>query len=121
MAEPGLNVVDIRSPDDFAKEALPGAQNFPFSSVKAGIASPFDDVVVLEDQWTEMKELVELVPVGHTLTEGEGPLLTICYDGESARLLTSILRARGVEAYSIKGGYPSLKAARSLQGGGIIG
>lgn len=111
VAVPDVKVVDIRAPADFAKEALFGAQNVPFDSVKAGIASPFDDVAVLEDQWTEMKELVGPEPAGHELTEGGGPFLVVCYDGESSRVFTSILRARGAEVYSIKGGFPSLKAA----------
>ncbi|GKT51743.1 uncharacterized protein ColSpa_11924 [Colletotrichum spaethianum] len=110
VAVPGVKVVDIRAPADFAKEALFGAQNVPFDSVKDGIASPFDDVAVLEDQWTEMEELVGPEPAGHELAEGGGPILAVCYDGESSRVFTSILRAHGVEGYSIKGGFPSLKA-----------
>jgi cysteine synthase A len=117
VAVPSIKVVDIRAPADFTNEALLGAQNVPFGSVKPGIASPFDDVAVLEDQWTEMKELVGIEPARRGLIEGGVPILAVCYDGESSRVFTSILRARGVEAYSIKGGFPSLKAAVRYESG----
>lgn len=32
-------------------------------------------------------------------------LLLLCYDGDSARVATSVLRAHGYDAHSIKGGY----------------
>jgi rhodanese-related sulfurtransferase len=108
----GVKVVDMRTPADFAKETLFDAQNVPFDSVKGELASPFDDVDVLENQWTEMKELLGREPARHQLTKEGGPIIAICYDGESSRVFTSILRACGVEAYSIKGGFPSVKAAQ---------
>lgn len=116
-AAPGVRIIDIRAPTDFAQKTIAGAQNVPFDSVKAGIASPFDDVGVLEAQWREMKELVGPETSGYELIKGVAPVLVVCYDGESSRVFTSILRASGVEAYSSKGGFPLLKAAQGNESG----
>lgn len=35
-------------------------------------------------------------------------VLTVCYDGDSARVANSVLRAKGVEAECIRGGYGAL-------------
>lgn len=34
----------------------------------------------------------------------DGPKIVICYDGETSRLATAVMRARGMEAFSIRGG-----------------
>lgn len=38
-----------------------------------------------------------------------GHVLVVCYDGDSARVATSVLRARGLEADSVRGGYRALQ------------
>ncbi|KAF7514823.1 hypothetical protein G7054_g14975 [Neopestalotiopsis clavispora] len=102
-----VQVIDIRAKEDFSEGTLPGAKNLSFSSVKAGIPSPFDDVALLESQWLEMKARLS-DGTEADLAQLSSPVLTICYNGESARMLTSILRAQGVDAYSVKGGISSL-------------
>jgi rhodanese-related sulfurtransferase len=109
-----VRVIDIRAAADFAKEAVLGARNLPLESVKPGMPSPFNDVTVLERQWIEMKKTVGLEQAWREVIEAGGSFLTICYDGESARVLTSILRASGVEAYSARGGFPSLMAVQTV-------
>lgn len=104
---PQVKVIDIRSPGDFSSGTLCGAKNLAFDSVTATSGSPFDDVSLLESQWTEMKSRLSHDSV-YDLIGHEGPVVTVCYSGESARMLTSILRAQKVEAYSVKGGMPSL-------------
>jgi rhodanese-related sulfurtransferase len=36
-------------------------------------------------------------------------VLVVCYNGDSARVATSVLRAKGLEADSVRGGYGALK------------
>jgi rhodanese-related sulfurtransferase len=102
-----VKVIDIRNPTDFQNGSLEGAKNVPFDTVRTDVASPFDDVAILESQWLEMNERVSR-NFENELNEHVDSVVTICYNGESARLLTSILRAHGVEAYSVKGGFSSL-------------
>lgn len=40
---------------------------------------------------------------------GRHHILVVCYDGDSARVATSVLRAKGVEADSVRGGHRALK------------
>lgn len=37
-------------------------------------------------------------------------ILTLCYDGDSARVANSVLRAKGVESQSVMGGVAALAA-----------
>ena len=39
-------------------------------------------------------------------------VLTMCYDGDSARVANSVLRAKGVNSDSIRGGYGALATVR---------
>ena len=36
-------------------------------------------------------------------------MLVICYNGDTARVATSVLRAKGIEADSLRGGYQALR------------
>lgn len=40
-------------------------------------------------------------------------ILVLCYDGDSARVATSVLRAKGYEADSIRGGFKALGEMRA--------
>lgn len=40
---------------------------------------------------------------------GSCHVLVLCYDGDTARVATSVLRARGLDADSVRGGYQALK------------
>lgn len=40
---------------------------------------------------------------------GSGHILVLCYDGDTARVATSVLRAHGLDADSVRGGYRALK------------
>ncbi|KAL3587408.1 cysteine synthase fda4 [Fusarium poae] len=102
-----VQVIDIRAPEDFHSGTALSAKNLPFASVTSNTASPFDDAAVLESQWLEMKTRVIHDAEDDFSNDGK-QVVIICYNGESARVLTSILRAHGVKAYSVKGGISSL-------------
>ncbi|KAB2574468.1 Rhodanese-like protein [Lasiodiplodia theobromae] len=112
-------VIDLREPSDFAAWHLPGAVNAPLSTVTRGAPSPFFDSATLERQWRELEaffsaqvercSFASQEATDDDEEDGKTPLrdrraLVVCYNGDTARVATSVLRAKGVEAESIKGG-----------------
>ncbi|KIM99625.1 hypothetical protein OIDMADRAFT_181057 [Oidiodendron maius Zn] len=102
-------LIDLRNSADFVVGHLPGALNWPLRSLVAGGKSPFFDSQALETQWRELESLF-----GSRNAESENPLkelassgqsvMLICYDGDTARIATSVLRAKNIQASSIRGG-----------------
>ncbi|KAM0558245.1 hypothetical protein ACHAPJ_004933 [Fusarium lateritium] len=103
-------VIDLRQPQDFDNFHLPGAVNMPF--VQADVPSPFSDAKLLETLWRTFEDSFK-APGNEiqSLLQGRRVLLT-CYDGDSARVATSVLRAKGYEADSIRGGFQALNKMR---------
>lgn len=106
---PSWLLIDLRSPVDFDKEHLPDALNWPLQSLSADTKSPFFDSQILEEQWKELESLFQ--PSSKLsearLMELEHPgrsVMLVCYDGDTSRVATSVLRARNIQASSIKGG-----------------
>ncbi|KAI1046964.1 hypothetical protein LB505_008212 [Fusarium chuoi] len=103
-------IIDLRQPDDFDMFHLPGAVNMPF--VHDGTPSPFSDAKLLESLWKNLESAFKAPEAEvQSLLSGRRVLLT-CYDGDSARVATSVLRAKGYEADSIRGGFQSLSKMR---------
>lgn len=100
VLKPQSRVLDLRQPVDFHAWHLPGSTNHPLDSLGPHTPSPFSDPGVLEAQWLELEQRFHDV-AGH--------VLVVCYDGDSARVATSVLRARGLEADSVRGGHRALK------------
>jgi cysteine synthase A len=62
---------------------------------------------VLEAQWLELETLFK---AEQALSKLRGQhVLVICYHGDTARVATSVLRAKGIEADSLRGGYQALR------------
>jgi len=59
-------------------------------------------------QWKNLKSIFDQTHIPHRLDAVAGPKVVICYDGETSRLATAVMRARGIEAFSIRGGMPAL-------------
>ncbi|KAH7487539.1 hypothetical protein FOMA001_g5455 [Fusarium oxysporum f. sp. matthiolae] len=103
-------IIDLRQPDDFSMFHLPGAVNMPF--VQDGTPSPFSDAKLLESLWKNLDGAFEAPGAEvQSLLSGRRVLLT-CYDGDSARVAISVLRAKGYEADSIRGGFQALNKMR---------
>ncbi len=108
----GIAIVDLRSADDFEACHLPGSLSLPLDSLKSSSPSPYSDARILEQQWTELDgKLREIDTKFHKSTVmGEGiRMLVICYGGDTARIATSVLRARKVPAFSLAGGFLGLR------------
>lgn len=104
---PQHRVLDLRQAADFQAWHLPQSINLPLASVSPQTPSPFSDPAVLEAQWVELEQIFHDDSVVSDL--GSAHVVVLCYGGDSARVATSVLRNRGVEADSVRGGYRALK------------
>jgi rhodanese-related sulfurtransferase len=105
--KPLRRVLDLRQPADFQAWHLPESINVPLSSVSPHTGSPFSDPAVLEAQWGELEQTFGDERLVSDL--GTYHVLIVCYDGDTARVATSILRAKGLDADSVRGGYRALR------------
>lgn len=109
-------VLDLRTAEDFADHHLPGAISRPLSSLDSSTPSPFSDPAVMEAQWKELESVFDLTTVG--LLKHAGCVWLVCYGGDTSRVATSVLRAKGVTASSLKGGMLGLMSAAMGSSGG---
>lgn len=58
---------------------------------------------MLEAQWVELEQIFANVS-----DLGSHHVLVVCYDGDTARVATSVLRAKGINADSVRGGHHAL-------------
>ncbi|KAK3290229.1 tryptophan synthase beta subunit-like PLP-dependent enzyme [Chaetomium fimeti] len=113
--QPQTSIIDFRQPLDFHDFHLPGSVNVPF--VHEDTPSPFSEPRVLESLWERLEETFKAPSTElRELFQGRRILL-LCYDGDSARVATSVLRAKGHEAHSIKGGFRALRKLRGRADG----
>lgn len=102
-------LLDLRKPDDFISSNIPGSYNLPLQSLGSNTPSPFFDAEALERQWKEIDNMLSLNTICAYDLAGKN-VGVICYNGDTARVATSVLRARGIIASSIKGGFEALTA-----------
>jgi rhodanese-related sulfurtransferase len=99
---PRLAVLDLRPSDKFLVSHIRDSHNIPLQLSQEDL---FGDARALEHRWAELRQSLD----GDAwVWEVEGKVLVLCADGDSSRLATSILRARGREALCVEGGYPAL-------------
>jgi cysteine synthase A len=103
----GSIILDLRTPLDFSQWHLPAAANVPLNSLDSTTPSPFFDSTTLEKVW---KELESLFSSTQFAALNGRDVIVACYDGDVSRVATSVLRNRGVNASSIKGGIRGLEA-----------
>ncbi|KAJ5222686.1 uncharacterized protein N7469_008926 [Penicillium citrinum] len=104
--KPQHRVIDLRKSEDFRAWHLPGSINLSLDSIGPHSLSPFSDPSILEAQWVELEQIFQ----SRILSDlGSCHVLVLCYDGDTARVATSVLRARGLDADSVRGGYRALK------------
>ncbi|ERF76812.1 hypothetical protein EPUS_07992 [Endocarpon pusillum Z07020] len=108
----GTTLLDLRTSSSYARSHPPGATNFPLSSLMETSPSPFSDSNTLELQWRELESLC--TPETLQLLEGK-TVVFIDYDGDTARVATSVFRARGVEAWSLRGGVKGLATETEIE------
>lgn len=112
----GNVILDLRTAEAFADHHLPGSISRPLSSLDSETSSPFSDPMVMEKQWKELEFVFDLTTIG--LLKQAGCVWLVCYGGDTSRVATSVLRAKGVTANSLKGGMSGLMSiARGGSGG----
>lgn len=94
-----------------------GASNLPLPDLTVESKSPFDfgDIEILISQSNKIQALIERPDVSAQLLSNKSPLVVLDYDGNTSRVMTAMLRARGVEAYSFYDGMPGLMKHLSLK------
>lgn len=99
---------DLRTVVDFDNWHLPGAVSKPLMNLTAETPSPFFDTSVMELLWQEMENMA------NDYVEFKGPehrnddILLVCYNGDTSRMATSVLRARGIKAINLMNGMNNL-------------
>ncbi|KAH9882470.1 hypothetical protein J1614_000706 [Plenodomus biglobosus] len=105
---PEVMLLDLRKPDDFALDHIDGSYNLPLQSISASSRSPFFAPEILEAQWKELETTFTKERISAHELSGKN-VYVVCYNGDTARVASSILRAKGVTANSIKGGIQALR------------
>jgi rhodanese-related sulfurtransferase len=105
----GQVIIDLREAKHFEINHLPGAINIQLESLNAMSGSPFYDADLLSRQWNELNDLFkpgsEQMSALKNITLPEAAeVLVVCYDGDTSRMASSILRNRKVNASSCRGG-----------------
>jgi len=105
----GATFLDLRRPGDFAGSHVPGACSLPLRSLGTATPSPFSDALVLESQWKELEATFTPDCINaHDLLGKD--VYVMCYVGDTARVATSVLRAKGIQAWSVRGGHEALRS-----------
>ena len=104
--KPGRCVIDLRQAKDFDDWHLPNAVNIPLKTLDAQTPSPFQDPSVLKSQWSELEGLFQ--QNGNVAALANTRVMVVCYTGDTSRVATSVLRAKGVAADNARGGWKAL-------------
>jgi rhodanese-related sulfurtransferase len=106
---PDTLLIDLRSESDFKKWHLPAAFSVPIQSLNASTPSPFSDSSILERQWLELETVFgKTSSITQAVQVDKQNVVLLCYDGDTARVATSVLRAKGITANSVKEGSSGL-------------
>lgn len=106
FAKPRNVILDLRTAKSFAEYHLSGSISRSLTSLEMSTPSPFSDPIVLERQWKELESVFDPTTIG--LLRNMGIVWLTCYDGDTSRVATSILRAKGVTANNLRGGMLTL-------------
>ncbi|KAF2000906.1 cysteine synthase B [Amniculicola lignicola CBS 123094] len=101
-SRPELIVLDLRPLDDYTASHVTGSRNNPLRNAREDF---FSDADAVEERWHEMRHALESEE--WSWRNGK-TVLVLCSDGDSGRMATAILRAKGCDAFCVEGGYPAL-------------
>lgn len=83
--------------------------SIPLFTLSPNQESPFYNARLLELQWRELDQVFS-GPLDSSLSGPGKQVVSFCHFGDTARMATSILRSKGVECFSVKGGAQALRA-----------
>ncbi|KAK4124399.1 cysteine synthase [Parathielavia appendiculata] len=107
-------VLDLRSKVAFRAKHVPGSLSVPLEGLTPDLADGdlFGDPEAVFNVWNSIqvhfsaKEMVELLK---DAGRGRRAVVVVCYDGDASRLATATFRDRGIEAFSVQGGFAGLQ------------
>ncbi|KAI1283514.1 tryptophan synthase beta subunit-like PLP-dependent enzyme [Xylaria sp. FL0933] len=103
IPKPNVSIIDLRQPSDFHSYQVPGSTNLPIALPTS--RSPFSDPAVMVTVWTQLEDTFSSLDTNLLDILQDKRILVICYDGDTSRVATSVLRAKGYTAESIRGGF----------------
>ncbi|KAJ3839316.1 tryptophan synthase beta subunit-like PLP-dependent enzyme [Lentinula raphanica] len=93
-------ILDLRAGSDFEKRHFPAAISLDIG-IDDKTPNPFLDTPTMVRIWTTLDQRLSHEDVLFSEKKmNENVVIVFCYDGNTSRIATSILRHRGVEAYS---------------------
>lgn len=111
-----VSIIDLRQSTDYVSYNLPGSINLPV--VQASSTSPFFAPEVMTALWTQLEDIFSNPDKNFLNLAKDKRVLVLCYNGDSARVATSILRAKGYVADSVRGGFSNFGPLDQLEVGG---
>lgn len=99
-------ILDLRQAYDFDQGKLPGSTNLPVAL--PGTRSPFFDPPLLSQTWTTLENLFNAPSEALKQATTGKRVLVVCYDGDTARVAASVMRAKGHNTDSLRGGLSGL-------------
>jgi rhodanese-related sulfurtransferase len=96
-------VLDLRQQRDFDAVHIRESINSPLEGLDSETGDIFEDSKQIQLFWTKLR--TKFSKETDILGLKKYSLLVICYDGETSRLATSILRSKDYTAYSVLGGF----------------
>lgn len=107
-------VLDLRSKVAFRNKHIPGSLSAPLEGLTPNLADGdlFGDPETVFNVWNSIQthfSAKEMLRVLKDADWSRRPVVVVCYDGEVSRLATSTLRDRGIEAFSVQGGFSVLQ------------
>lgn len=106
-------LLDLRDPKS-SEEWSPKPQNklaMPLFTLSPDQASPFYNSRLLELQWRELDQIFAEEIDSRLLGN---KVVALCHHGDTARIAASVLRARGVACFSVKGGAQALEVCSGV-------
>jgi rhodanese-related sulfurtransferase len=105
-------VIDLRGRKRFQEQHLPGSILLVEDGPELPSGDVFGDAKAVHATWTRLRDLFE-GPAAAGLLErcnkAKAAVVVVDHDGSAACIATALLRARGIEAFSIRGGFTSLR------------
>ncbi|KAH6686234.1 cysteine synthase [Plectosphaerella plurivora] len=105
-------VIDLRGRNSFQKQHFPGSIMLIGGGPELPRGDLFGNADSVHTAWTRLRDLFDSPTVAGLLAnyrKANTTLMVVDHDGSAACIATALLRARDIEAFSIKGGFAGLQ------------
>ncbi|KAF1828649.1 tryptophan synthase beta subunit-like PLP-dependent enzyme [Decorospora gaudefroyi] len=106
-------VLDLRNSNDYEELHIPGSLSAPLPGLFQGLGGGdlFGDAEAVHMLCTRMQKWLQGAQLSRILAEAvrdRRPVILLCYDGLASQLGSSDLRQKGIEAFTVRGGFQAL-------------